>query len=186
MTLRSARERLFQTLAFELGGLALVAPVYGFVMGASAVDSVLLVAATSVVVMAWSPIHNHLFDAAEWRLSGRVASERPSRLRLVHAVSHEVSTTIVTVPVIMLVGGHGFWESLIIDIAMTLFYVAYTYVFHVAYDWWRPVRPAAAALAAVADVAPDDASHRRLRPLTEPDQPADANLPRLAERTVPE
>jgi uncharacterized membrane protein len=129
MAIRSARERLWQALAFELGGLAMVAPVYGLIMGAGAAESVALVAAVAVAAAVWSPLHNHLFDAAEWRMAGRVASDRPARLRMVHAVSHEASTTIITLPVIMVVGGHGFWAALAIDLAMTAFYAAYTYVF---------------------------------------------------------
>lgn len=140
MALRSARERLLQAATFELGGLVMVAPVYGLVMGAGAVESVALVATVAVAAAVWSPLHNHLFDAAEWRLARRVASDRPARLRMVHAASHEVTTTVVTLPVIMLVGGHGFWAALAIDLAMTAFYAAYTYVFHIAWDRWRPVR----------------------------------------------
>lgn len=165
MAIRSARERLLQALAFELGGLAMVAPVYGMVMGAGAAEAVLLVAAVAVVAALASPLHNHLFDAAEWRMARRVASDRPARLRMLHALSHEVTTTVATLPVIMLVGGHGFWAALAIDLAMTAFYAAYTYVFHIAWDRWRPV------MAAVPSPAP---------PSIDPVRPADTS------RSLPE
>lgn len=141
MTVRTRRERIFQTLAFELGGLAIATPTYGLIMGVDAFGSILLVVATSLAVMAWSPLHNHLFDSAEWRLARRVASDRPSHWRLVHAISHEVTTTVVTLPVIMVVGGYGFWTALAIDLALTVFYVGYAYIFHIIWDRWRPVPP---------------------------------------------
>lgn len=143
MALRSARERLLQAAAFELGGLVMVAPVYALVMGAGAVDSVALVLAVAVTAALVSPLHNHLFDLVEWRLTGRVASDRPAGMRMVHAVSHEGSSTVATLPVIMLLGGHGFWEALAIDLAMTVFYAGYLYAFHILWDRWRPVTAAA-------------------------------------------
>jgi len=146
MAIRSARERLLQAAAFELGGLAMVAPVYAMVMGAGALDSIALVVAVAVTAALVSPLHNHLFDLVEWRLTRRLASDRPAGMRLVHAVSHEGSSTLVTLPVIMVMGGHGFWEALAIDVAMTVFYAVYLYAFHILWDRWRPVRVAAPAL----------------------------------------
>ncbi|NJO38930.1 MAG: PACE efflux transporter [Rhizobiales bacterium] len=137
--IRSARERVIQTLAYEAGGLLLASPLYGLVFGTSAAESFALMAALSVAVMTWSPIHNTLFDYAEWRIARRVASDRPHRLRLVHAASHEATALIVSLPVIMLIGGHPFAEALALDIGLTLFYSAYAYFFHIAFDWLRPV-----------------------------------------------
>ena len=39
----------------------------------------------------------------------------------------------------MIVGGHGFWEAVAVDIGLTLFYTAYAYVFHMVFDRLRPV-----------------------------------------------
>lgn len=139
MPLRSVRERCYQTLAYEFGGLMIAAPLYAVVFGQSAQASFLLIAAISVCVMAWSPVHNAIFDWADLLLSGRVASERPHGLRLVHAVSLEVTSTLVSLPVIMWIGGIGFWPALGVDIGLTLLYTGYAYVFHLAYDWLRPV-----------------------------------------------
>ncbi|MGQ0567489.1 MAG: PACE efflux transporter [Gemmobacter sp.] len=140
MTLRSSRERLLQTVAFEAGGLALVVPLYAVATGAGSGESLALFVALSVAVMLWSPLFNTAFDLIDLRLTGRLASDRPHRLRLVHAVLHEVSTVVVTLPVIMVIGGHGWLDALALDVALTVVYAAYAYVFHLAYDRWRPVR----------------------------------------------
>ena len=140
MALRSGGERFAQALAYEAGGLLLTIPAFVLAMDAEATHAFIVVVAVALAVMAWSPLHNLIFDVLEWRLAGRVASDRPARWRVVHAISHEATDTLISLPVIMLVGGYGFWEALAIDIAVTLFYAAYTYLFHLGYDWLRPVR----------------------------------------------
>jgi len=91
-TIRSLRERIVQTLAFEAGGLLLITPLYGWVAGAQLRESLALLMAVSVVVMAWSAVFNTAFDTAEHHLTGRVASDRPARWRTVHALAHRART----------------------------------------------------------------------------------------------
>lgn len=140
MALRSGGERLAQALLYEAGGLTLAVPAFVVAMDTDATHAFLVIAAMTLAVLAWSPLHNLAFDILEWRLAGRVASDRPARWRVVHAISHEATDTLVSLPVFMLVGGYGFWEALAIDIAVTLFYATYTYLFHLTYDRLRPVR----------------------------------------------
>ena len=142
MAFRSFRERVFQTLFYEVGGLAIVTPIYSALFEVGAVDSLALMVALSVAVLAWSPLHNAAFDIVEWRLARRVASDRPHGLRVLHAVSHETTTIVVTLPMIMAFGGHDFWEALAIDVGLTVFYAAYAYLYFAAYDRLRPIPPA--------------------------------------------
>ncbi len=145
MTLRSPQERMFQTLMFEAGGLCLAVPAYMVAMAGDAGHGALLMAALSVAVMLWSPLHNTAFDLMDLRLSGRVASERPQRLRVLHALSHEVSSVAVTLPIMVLAGGHTVAEALSLNLMLTLLYAAYAYVFHLAYDRVRPIDATACA-----------------------------------------
>lgn len=137
--LRSARERVIQTLWFEGLGLALVAPLYALVSGESAADSVGLLLALSAAVMAWSALYNTLFDRWEWRRHRRVASQRPPGLRTVHAVGLEVTVVLVSCPLIMAFTGLGFWAALGLDLALSVVYAAYGWLFHWGYDRLRPV-----------------------------------------------
>ncbi|MCU0828933.1 MAG: PACE efflux transporter [Tabrizicola sp.] len=141
MHLRSPRERLLQTLCYEAGGLLLSIPLYLLYSGSGTGEGALLMLALSVAVMIWSPIHNTVFDWADLRLSGRVASDRPQRWRVVHAVTHEATTVVVTLPILVWLGGHGWGEALLIDLGLTVLYAVYAYGFHLAYDRWRPVSP---------------------------------------------
>jgi uncharacterized membrane protein len=139
MALRSPRERFIQTLAFEIGGLLLVLPLYVLVTGSGAVEGFVLMAALAVAVMIWSPLHNAVFDWADLRLSGRLASDRPQRWRMVHAVSHEVTVVVVTLPIMIWVGGYGIWGALAAEVGLTVAYTLYAYGFHLVYDRLRPV-----------------------------------------------
>ena len=117
----------------------------------------MLVIAMSIAVAAttWCCVHNTLFDMAEQRFSGRLASDRPQAWRLVHAVSNEFTSVLVTLPIIMWLGGYGFWAALAVDLGFTVFYAAYAYVFHMAYDRLRPMRP---VLTVMSQAANDDTS----------------------------
>ena len=74
------------------------------------------------------------------RLTGRVASDRPRGLRVVHAASCELSTLVVTLPILVWIGGHCLGAALAVDLGLTVGYTVYAYGFFVFYDWWRPVR----------------------------------------------
>jgi uncharacterized membrane protein len=141
MALRTARERFFQTLAYEAGGLLVAAPLYGYVFGREASESFALIMTLSLVVMVWAPLHNTIFDWVEFDRTGRVASDRPQGLRAAHALCLEITACAVTLPIVMGMGGHGFWQALSIDLGLTLLYAAYAYFFHIVYDRLRPVSP---------------------------------------------
>lgn len=142
--LRSFRERVIQTLSYELGALLLVTPLYQWLFDTSTGESLQLLVALSVAVMLWSPLHNSLFDWLDARWFGRVASDRHGWSRWAHAFSHEISTLFVTLPLIMWIGSHDFLDALLLDLGLTLFYTAYAWAFHWCFDRLRPVRPSAA------------------------------------------
>jgi uncharacterized membrane protein len=138
--LRTARDRLHQTLWFEAGGLALVAPAYAWATGSSASDSLGLLVALSVLVMAWAALYNTLFDRWEWQRHRCVASSRPARLRTLHAIGLEASVVLLSCPLIMAFTGLGFWPALGLDLALSAVYTAYGWAFHWGYDRLRPVQ----------------------------------------------
>lgn len=138
--LRTARDRLHQTLWFEALGLALVAPAYAWVTQRSAAESLGLLVALSVLVMAWAALYNTLFDRWEWQRHRRVASSRPARLRTLHAIGLEASVVLLSCPVIMAFTGLDFWPALGLDLALSAFYAGYGWAFHWGYDRLRPVR----------------------------------------------
>lgn len=140
--LRCLRERVVQSVAFEAGRLVLAAPLYAAVFGSSYVESVTLLAAIAVVCMIWCPFHNFAFDWLEARLAGRTASDRPHHWRVVHALSDEASSVVVvSLPLLMSLGGLRFTEALLAEVGLSLFYAGYAYLIYLAFDRLRPVVP---------------------------------------------
>jgi hypothetical protein len=74
---------------------------------------------------------------------------------VVHAFSCEITAMVVSLPVIMVIGGHGFWAALAIDFGLSALYIVYGYAFHLGYDRLRPVAHAVAHPVAHAAPAPD-------------------------------
>lgn len=153
MTLRSPAERVMQTLMFEATGLVLAVPFYRLVSGATAEEGTTVLLVVTLAVLTWSACHNAIFDRVEWRLTGRVASDRPQAMRVLHALSHEGTAVAVSLPIMLAFGGLSLGEALTMNVGLTVIYTVYAYVFHCAYDWWRPVggrfRPAQVICAAV-------------------------------------
>ena len=137
--LRSWRDRIHQTLCFEAGGLLLVAPLLAWVSGAGLASSTRLLLALSVLVTAWTALFNTAFDRLEWHCCGRVASDRPRALRVLHALALEASAVAVSCPAIVALTGLDWTAALATDLGLTLAYAAYGYGFHALYDRLRPV-----------------------------------------------
>jgi uncharacterized membrane protein/S-adenosylmethionine/arginine decarboxylase-like enzyme len=154
MHIRSVRERIIQTLFYEAGGLLLVTPAYGWVTGHTTSEALTVLIAVSIATMSWAAFHNTIFDYIEAAMTGRLASKRSQLWRLVHACSTEASSIVVTTPVIMLVGGYGLWDALLIDIGLTLAYAAYAYVYHQVFDLLRPMAEQAPVMALADGAAP--------------------------------
>jgi uncharacterized membrane protein len=145
MLLRTFRERVMQAVCYEVGGLLLWFALSAALFEGSAAESAILWLALSIVDTAWSPLHNTLFDQTELRLARRIACDRPRSWRLVHAFSHEASSVLLTLPVIMVLTGLDVWAALTVDFSLTAAYAVYTYVFHTVFDWARPIRPQGSA-----------------------------------------
>ena len=141
MALRSPKERIFQTFCLEVGGILIGLPAYMLIFGSSVEEGAAVLIAVSLAVMIWLPLFNAAFDWADLRLTGRLASNRPHRIRLLHSVLHEASTVLITLPLIMWMSALRFWQALALDLGLSLFYLVYAYVFYVIYDRLRPVRP---------------------------------------------
>jgi uncharacterized membrane protein len=137
--IRNLRERVIHTFWFELLGLALVAPLFAYFSGARAGDSFVLLLLLAIVVTLWSGLYNSAFDLAELRLAGRVASDRSHGWRVLHTIGLETSAVVMTWPLVVAVTKLGWREALFADIGLTLAYVTYGYVFHLAFDRLRPV-----------------------------------------------
>lgn len=139
MALRTFKERTAQAVAYELGGLVLVVPLYSFFSQSGAGASALLLMVLSAIVLAWAPVHNGVFDLLEWKLARRVASDRTMSMRFLHAMSLESTVLLLTCPAIILVAGVSLSAAMLTNLGLTVAYSIYAVLFHLVADWIRPV-----------------------------------------------
>jgi len=139
--LRPLRERVVQTMAFEIGGLALVLPAYAALTGRGTGESAALMAALALGCLIAGPLHKAVYDRIDLHMHRRTACRRGPRARLAHAISHELALTAVSIPILMGPGGHGLWDTLALNAALTLFYVVWAAIFFLAWDRARPLVP---------------------------------------------
>jgi uncharacterized membrane protein len=136
---RSISERLLQTLLYEGGGIALATPAYSLLFDRGIWESFVMMTAFSAAFLIWAPIFNAVWDHLEWRWCARLASDRPHRWRLAHAIALEGTDTVLTLPLLMGYGGHSLAEALLVDLGLALLYASYAYLFHLVFDRLRPV-----------------------------------------------
>ena len=137
--MRAFRERILQGIVLEVGGMLLAVPLYSAVVGVGLTASARLLLALTMIDLVWCPLFNLAFDRLEKRATARPACQRPACLRALHALLHETASVLVSVPVIMAVGGHKFLDALAIDLGLIAFYTVYVFGFYLLYDHLRPI-----------------------------------------------
>lgn len=139
--LRSVCDRVRQVVLFEIGGLLLITPPFAWASGAALTDSVAMLAVLALIAAIWNGAYNTAFDRIEGSLSGRPADRRPLAMRVAHALGFEGGLLLMTLPVIVVWTGMGWRAALLADIGLALSYVAYAFVFNLAYDRLFPIDP---------------------------------------------
>lgn len=137
--LRSLKDRLRQIVLFEVGGLALITPPFSWASGVPVTDSIGLLAVLALVAALWNGAYNTAFDWIEGRLTGRPADRRPWLLRIAHALGFEGGLVLLSLPVVVLWTGMGWWAALVADVGLALAYAVYAFGFNLAYDRLFPI-----------------------------------------------
>lgn len=140
MDIRSVPERVLQTAWFELIGVLAFTPLIALTLGESLWESAGLLIALSVTAVITTGFFNHFFDVIEFKNTKRLASDRPQRLRILHAILLESIIAIATTPIIKFVLNISWLDALVADIGLLILYAGYGYVFHIIYDHFRPVQ----------------------------------------------
>ena len=137
--LRSLGDRIRQIALFEIGGLVLITPPFAWLSGVPLSESLGMLALLALIAAVWNGLFNTAFDWAEGRLTGRPADRRPVPVRALQAVLFEGGLLLLTLPVIVLWTGLGWWPALLADLGLAAAYVAYAFAFNIAYDRIFPI-----------------------------------------------
>lgn len=135
--MRSVADRIRHALCFELIGVLLVGPTAAWLFGTSMIRMGALAVVLSLVATGWNYVYNVWFDHALLRLRGRV---RKTLLeRVAHTFLFETGMLILTLPPVMWWLDYGLLRALHLSLSLMVFYLVYTYVYNLAYDWLFPI-----------------------------------------------
>lgn len=125
-------------------GFAILFASLGFaaLSGAGAGASTALAVASSVVAVVWNLAFNTAFEAWESRQTRR---GRSLARRIAHAIGFEGGLAAILVPLIAWWLGIGLWDALLVDAALLLFFLVYTFAFNWCFDRVFGVPASAAA-----------------------------------------
>lgn len=136
--MRSTRDRIRHALLFEAIGLALIIPLGTVLFGLHASQMGVIGIGSAMVATGWNYVYNLGFDHAMQRFAGH--TRKSLVLRVVHAVLFEAGLLVILLPPIAWYLSIGLVEAFVMDIAIALFYVAYAFVFNLAYDRAFPLK----------------------------------------------
>lgn len=130
--MRSTRDRIRHALLFELFGLLLIIPLGTVLFGLHASEMGVIGVGSALAATAWNYVYNLGFDRVMQRRLGH--TRKSLALRVAHAVLFEAGLLTILLPPIAWYLGIGLGQAFVMDLAIAAFYVAYAFVFNLAYD----------------------------------------------------
>lgn len=117
---------LYEAIAIAMAGAGLM-----LMSGKSLLDSGMLAVATSAVAVVWNLVFNTFFERWEAR---QPTVGRSVKRRVLHALCFEGGLIVALVPLIAWWFGVSLWQALVMDLALVVFFLVYTFVFNWAFD----------------------------------------------------
>lgn len=99
-----------------------------------------LALSTSVVALLWNMVFNTFFEAWERRQASR---ERTIGRRIAHAIGFEGGLVILTVPLFAWWLDMSWWQALMADLGLVVFFLGYTFCFNWLFDHLFGLPPSA-------------------------------------------
>lgn len=145
--MRGTADRIRHVISFEIVALSIITPLGAWVFGVPMLDMGAVGAGAALIAAGWNYVFNLGFDHALARLRGSV--RKTLALRVLHALLFEAGLVLVLVPFVAWYLGVGLYEAFLMDLALTVFFLVYAFLFNWAYDALFPLpephRPSAAA-----------------------------------------
>jgi len=120
--------RVLQAVLYEVGAIAFVGPVLGFVFGQPAGSTFVLAVILSTIALCWNYVFNALFERWESR---QAVKGRHFTRRLAHGAGFEGGLTVLLVPVM------AFWleTTFLAAFLANLGLLAFFFVYAIGYTW---------------------------------------------------
>lgn len=129
--LQGAKRRLIYVGLYEAIAIVLSTLLLALMSQGRALDSLGVAIVASAIAIIWNLLFNTLFE--RWEKS-RTQTERCLGIRILHALGFEGGLLLFLVPVLAWWYGVSFWQALLMDIGLLVFFVFYTFVFTWVFD----------------------------------------------------
>lgn len=129
----SIYERIFHAVLFEV--LAIILTVIGLYLftehALNKLSSIVIL--ISLIAMLWNLIFNWIFDY----FYSDSRETRGFKIRTLHVILFEGGLLLMTLPLVAYILNISLWQAFILDFAMTIFIMIYTFIFNYIYDHTR-------------------------------------------------
>lgn len=129
----SIYERIFHAVLFEV--LAIILTVIGLYLftehALNKLSSIVIL--ISLIAMLWNLIFNWIFDY----FYSDSRETRGFKIRALHVILFEGGLLLMTLPLVAYILNISLWQAFILDFAMTIFIMIYTFIFNYIYDHTR-------------------------------------------------
>lgn len=129
--MQGKQRKIVQAISYELLALVFIVPMAVWLFDNSLLVSGVVALLVSLLAVAWNMLFNTLFESWEAR------QQRPQRTfkrRMLHAIGFELGLLLATVPLIALGLGIGWWQALVSDLGLMLFFLVYALFFQWGFD----------------------------------------------------
>lgn len=120
--------RVLQAVLYEVGAIAFVGPVLGWVFGKPASSTFWLAVVLSTIALCWNYIFNAVFERWESR---QVLKGRSFARRVAHGTGFEGGLTVILVPVMALWLETTFLAAFLANLGLLAFF----FVYAIGYTW---------------------------------------------------
>ncbi len=129
--LQGVRRRVLYVTLYELIAIAVATWGLAVLTGQSAAHSGVASVAASAVAVVWNLLFNWAFERWESRQAVR---GRSVRRRIAHAIGFEGGLVFTLVPLFAWWFNVSLWQAFVMDLALIVFFLCYTFVFNWGFD----------------------------------------------------
>lgn len=125
-----SKRRIVHALSYELILLLMIAVALSFIFNLPLELTGGLGIAMAITSVLWNMLFNHYFEKFE----AKHGLKRDIKVRILHAIGFEGGLMLATIPMVAYALQISLWQAIVLDFAMTLCILVYTFVFQWVYD----------------------------------------------------
>lgn len=131
ITLSPIKRRIVYVTIFEFFAIVFSTFVLMALSQGGGQESLILAIIISIAAVTWNFIYNTGFEA--WELRKRI-TKRTFKVRSIHATGFEGGLFLICLPLYMIWYDVGIWKAMLMETALLIFFLFYTFLFTLLFD----------------------------------------------------